>query len=224
MTARVAPAKRTAFTQASHIGAHATACGDVVYSARPAGLRGVAGEAGRAYPIRDRRTSAGRGGTIPAVKLPLPVPPPYDFERSMFRFRLFGDDLASRWLAGGLHRVLDSGLAVRIDAGGVTGYGSFSDDDRDELHHLLGGGFDLAGFAAAHPDLAARAPGFRPPLLRDPFEMLVTAVTAQQISLRAAAVMRRSWCGGWAVGSATTAPNGGGFPASGRCAAPIWPG
>jgi 3-methyladenine DNA glycosylase/8-oxoguanine DNA glycosylase len=38
--------------------------------------------------------------------------------------------------------------------------------------------------------VAARSPGFRPPLLADPFESLVTAVTAQQISLRAAAVMR----------------------------------
>jgi 3-methyladenine DNA glycosylase/8-oxoguanine DNA glycosylase len=42
----------------------------------------------------------------------------------------------------------------------------------------------------AQPDVAARSPGFRPPLLADPFEMLVTAVTAQQISLRAASVMR----------------------------------
>jgi len=124
------------------------------------------------------------------VRIPLPVPLPYDFERSTYRFRVFGDDLASRWQEGGLHRVLGSGLAVRIEAGGVTGYGSFTDADLAELRHLLGASFDLAGFAAAHPRLAARAPGFRPPLLADPFEMLVTAVTPQQISLRAAAVMR----------------------------------
>ena len=55
--------------------------------------------------------------------LPLPLPPGYDFERSTFRFRMFGDDLASRWHDGGLHRVLRSGLAVRITADGVTCYG-----------------------------------------------------------------------------------------------------
>jgi DNA-3-methyladenine glycosylase II len=121
---------------------------------------------------------------------PLPVPPPYDFDRSTFRFRMFGDDLASRWHDGGLHRVLQSGLAVRIDADGVTAYGTYTEGDRGEVAHLLGAGFDIVAFAQAHPALASRAPGFRPPLLADPFEMLVTAVTAQQISLRAAAVMR----------------------------------
>jgi len=124
------------------------------------------------------------------MKLPLPVPEPYDFERSTFRFRMFGDDLASRWQAAGLHRVLGSGLAVRIEADGLTAYGEYGERDRDEVAHLLGAAFDIDGFALAFPALAARAPGFRPPLLADPFEAMVTAVTAQQISLRAAAVMR----------------------------------
>src|SRR5438128_3501440 len=103
---------------------------------------------------------------------------------------MFGDDLASRWHDGGLHRVLRSGLAVRIAAEGVTSYGRAEQSDVAEIAHLLGGSFDLDGFVRAHPDVAARSPGFRPPLLADPFEMLVTALTAQQISLRAAAVMR----------------------------------
>jgi DNA-3-methyladenine glycosylase II len=120
----------------------------------------------------------------------LPVPHPYDFERSTYRFRLYGDDLASRWQRGALHRVLSTGLAVRIAPDGVTAYGAYTEADEAEVRHLLGGPFDLPGFARAHPELAARAPGFRPPLLADPFEMLVTSVTAQQISLRAAAVMR----------------------------------
>jgi DNA-3-methyladenine glycosylase II len=124
------------------------------------------------------------------MMLPLPVPPGYDFERSTFRFRTFGDDLASRWHDRGLHRVLRSGLAVRITAAGVVCYGDAGEPDLAEIAHLLGGHFDLDGFARAHPDVAARAPGFRPPLLADPFESLVTTVTAQQISLRAAAVMR----------------------------------
>lgn len=124
------------------------------------------------------------------MKHQLPIPHPYDFERSTYRFRMFGDDLASRWQRGALHRVLASGLPVRIAADGVTAYGTYTEPDEREVHHLLGGPFDLPAFTRAHPELAARAPGFRPPLLADPFEMLVTAVTAQQISLRAAAVMR----------------------------------
>jgi 3-methyladenine DNA glycosylase/8-oxoguanine DNA glycosylase len=120
----------------------------------------------------------------------LEYPPGYDFERSTFRFRLFGDDLASRWVDGGLHRVLRSGLPVRLAATGVTAHGAVTDVDRAEVAHLLGFGFDLDAFAAAYPHLAARAPGFRPPLLADPFEMLVTSVTAQQVSLLAACAIR----------------------------------
>jgi 3-methyladenine DNA glycosylase/8-oxoguanine DNA glycosylase len=117
-------------------------------------------------------------------------PKDYDFDRSMFRFRRFGDDLASRWVDGGLHRVLRSGLAVRITAAGVVAYGEASAADAAELSHLLGFAFDRAAFAAAYPELAARAPGFRPPLIPDPFEMLATAVTAQQVSLHAACAIR----------------------------------
>jgi 3-methyladenine DNA glycosylase/8-oxoguanine DNA glycosylase len=117
-------------------------------------------------------------------------PPDYDFERSTFRFRRFGDDLASRWIDGGLHRVLRSGLAVRITAAGVEAYGEPGAGDAAELRHVLGFEFDAAGLAAAHPDIAAVAPGFRPPLMADPFEMLVTSVTAQQVSLHSACAMR----------------------------------
>jgi DNA-3-methyladenine glycosylase II len=124
--------------------------------------------------------------------IPLPVAGRYDFERSTFRFRLFGDDLASRWLDDGLHRVLRSGLAVRITADGVYTWGDASAADMAELAHLLGAPFDVEAFERAWPDVAARSPGFRPPLLADPFEMLATSVTAQQISLRAACVMRNA--------------------------------
>ncbi len=117
-------------------------------------------------------------------------PPDYDFTRSTFRFRAFGDDLASRWHDGGLHRVLRSGLAVRITAAGPVWYGSPSVADEAELQHVLGMGFDLEGFARAYPDVYARAAGFRPPLVADPFESLVTAVTAQQVSLKAACAIR----------------------------------
>jgi 3-methyladenine DNA glycosylase/8-oxoguanine DNA glycosylase len=122
-----------------------------------------------------------------ALELP---PAPYDFHRSTFRYRTFGDDVASVWQDGGLYRVLRSGLVVRISADSVTASAEPTDADREELLHVLGAGFDLASFAAAYPTIYARAPGFRPPLSADPFESLVIAVTAQQISLRAACAIR----------------------------------
>jgi 3-methyladenine DNA glycosylase/8-oxoguanine DNA glycosylase len=123
------------------------------------------------------------------MELELP-PAPYDFHRSTFRYRTFGDDVASVWRAGALYRVLRSGLVVGISAEGVSTSAEPAAVDRAELLHILGAGFDLASFAAAYPAIYARAPGFRPPLSADPFESLVIAVTAQQISLRAACAIR----------------------------------
>ena len=64
------------------------------------------------------------------------------------------------------------------------------------VRHYLGGPFDLDGFgafAATEPVLAGlveRLRGLRPPLAPDPFEALVTSITAQQVSLRAAFAIR----------------------------------
>ena len=64
------------------------------------------------------------------------------------------------------------------------------------MRRYLGEPFDLdafAAFAATEPVLAEIVPalrGFRPPLVPDPFETLVTSITAQQISLRAAFSIR----------------------------------
>jgi DNA-3-methyladenine glycosylase II len=61
---------------------------------------------------------------------------------------------------------------------------------------LLGGPFDLdafRAFAVGEPVLSrivAALAGLRPPLAPDPFESLVTSVTAQQVSLRAAFAVR----------------------------------
>jgi 3-methyladenine DNA glycosylase/8-oxoguanine DNA glycosylase len=121
----------------------------------------------------------------------LELPPePYDFNRSTFRYRTFGADVASVWHHGALYRVLRSGLVVRISATGVEASAEPTEADAAELLHILGAGFDLPTFASAHPTIYARAPGFRPPLSADPFESLVIAVTAQQISLRAACAIR----------------------------------
>jgi DNA-3-methyladenine glycosylase II len=127
-------------------------------------------------------------GTVPDVRIELPEP--YDFHRSTFRFRTFGQDAASVWHDDGLYRVLGSGRTVRIAADGVHADGPIAAADRAEVLHILGAGFDLAAFAEAQPEIAARAPGFRPPLVADPFEMLVTSVTAQQVSLQSACAMR----------------------------------
>ena len=74
------------------------------------------------------------------------------------------------------------------------------DQDGGELPALvrryLGEPFELdafAAFAVTEPVLAELVPslrGFRPPLVPDPFEALVTSITAQQISLRAAFSIR----------------------------------
>jgi DNA-3-methyladenine glycosylase II len=123
----------------------------------------------------------------------LDVPQPFDFELTTERFRAFGPDLANLWLDGGLHRVV-GGREVRIApaAGGVDV------DPLDEVTQrvvlkLLGAEFDLEGFVPTDPVLASEAirlRGLRPALAPDPFEMLVGAITAQQISLRAAFAVR----------------------------------
>jgi 3-methyladenine DNA glycosylase/8-oxoguanine DNA glycosylase len=123
------------------------------------------------------------------MELDLP-PPPYDFHRSTFRYRTFGDDVASVWHDDGLYRVLRSGLVVRISADGVEASREPTAEDHAEVLHILGASFDLPSFEAAYPEIFGRAPGFRPPLSADPFESLVIAVTAQQISLRAACAIR----------------------------------
>jgi DNA-3-methyladenine glycosylase II len=125
----------------------------------------------------------------------LPIPQPYDFELSTFRYRDFGSDGATVWHERGLHRVA-GGREIRIEAapGGVRvepgGPGV------EEVRRLLGLPLDLAPFhdwAAAEPVLGpiSRAlSGLRPTLNPRPFEALVVAITTQQISLRAAAAIR----------------------------------
>lgn len=124
------------------------------------------------------------------------LPAPYDFALSTERFRAFGHDLAYVWRDGGLHRVL-AGREVRIEAadGGVRvapGVAALA----QPVARLLGAGFDLDGFArtaAADPvlgELATRLRGLRPPLAPDPFEHLVSSITAQQVSLRSALAIR----------------------------------
>jgi DNA-3-methyladenine glycosylase II len=125
----------------------------------------------------------------------LTIPQPYDFEVSTERFRAFGPDLANLWHEGGLHRVV-GGREVRIEAapGGVL-VEPLDAAIQTEVSVLLGLPFDLDAFyrGATDPimrDLTGRLAGFRPPLAPDPFESLVTSITAQQVSLFAAFAIR----------------------------------
>ena len=125
------------------------------------------------------------------------IPQPYDFELSTERFRAFGPDLACRWHEGALHRVI-RGREIRI-APAERGVDVEPHDPwiEAEARVLLGLPFDLDAFAgwAARGDpvlaaIVARLRGFRPPLQPDPWEALVTSITAQQVSLHAAFAIR----------------------------------
>jgi DNA-3-methyladenine glycosylase II len=122
---------------------------------------------------------------------------PYDFELSTERFRLFGPDLANLWHEGGLHRVV-GGCEVRIEpANGGVQVEPLDNETEPVVRKLLGLEFDLAGFATFARDgdhvlarLSRRLAGLRPPLAPDPFEALVSSITAQQVSLHAAFAIR----------------------------------
>ena len=119
----------------------------------------------------------------------LAVPQPFAFELTTERFRVFAPDLVNLWHEGGLHRVV-GGREVRVEpAPGGVDVEPLDDVIVPVILKLLGAEFDLAGFEPDDPVLApvaGRLRGFRPPVAPDPFEMLVGAVSAQQISLKAA--------------------------------------
>ena len=86
---------------------------------------------------------------------------------------------------------------MRIEAapGGVD-VEPLDDETRPAVLKLLGSEFDLDAFYAwaasdpvLHP-LAVRLAGLRPPLAPDPFEALVSSITAQQVSLFSAFAIR----------------------------------
>jgi DNA-3-methyladenine glycosylase II len=126
----------------------------------------------------------------------LALPEPYAFELSTARYRAFGTDLANLWYEGGLHRVVD-GQEVRITqaAGGVD-VEPLDENIELVVRKLLGAELDLDAFyefAATEPVLAGLADelrGLRPPIAVEPFESIVTSITAQQVSLHAAFAIR----------------------------------
>ena len=124
------------------------------------------------------------------------LPEPFDWELSTERFRAFGPDPANLWVEGRVHRVFDGrevaiGEArggVEIEPGGAALV--------EPVRRFLGAPFDLdafARFAASEPvlaDIVAALRGLRPPLAPDPFEALVSSITAQQVSLQSAFAIR----------------------------------
>jgi DNA-3-methyladenine glycosylase II len=130
--------------------------------------------------------------------------PPLDFALTLERYRLWGPDPANVYADGALYRVARVGarpVAFRLSASGTvtrpTVRVEFGGPDspatraalRAEARRLLGLDADLAGFyaqAARDPVLAPLVQpllGLRPSVTPDPFEMLVGAISAQQVNL-----------------------------------------
>jgi DNA-3-methyladenine glycosylase II len=126
----------------------------------------------------------------------LRLPEPYDFEVSTERFRVFGRDAANLWHDGGLHRVVGDREVRIVAAPRGVDVEPLDDETRPVVLKLLGAEFALEPFRAwaeGKPvlgELVPRIAGFRPPLAPDPFESLVTSITAQQVSLFAAFAIR----------------------------------
>ncbi len=135
----------------------------------------------------------------------LAVRGPFDLALTTARFRAFGPDRASLWHEDALYRAV-GGRELRVAAapGGVE-VEPLDAATEPVVCAVLGLGFELAPFYAwAARDetlapLAARFAGFRPSLSPDPFEALVTSITAQQVSLRSAVAIRNRLVGRFGV-------------------------
>ena len=142
-------------------------------------------------------TPSGDRATIGGMAL-LALPQPYDFDASTERFRSLRrrprEPLARRRPAPRRRRAARCASRRRravcsiepCDAA-IAGHGVLA---RSELPLDLDG---FWGWAAADPVLAAlasRLRGYRPPLVADRWEMLVTSITAQQVSLHSAFAVR----------------------------------
>ena len=135
-----------------------------------------------------------------------------DFEATLDRYRRYGTDLANRFEAGVFSKVVrtaggpcllslyraEDRIELRLTpADGAARSGSAAIDEAiAAAGKILGLSFPLQAFyafAAGDPVLAAAVEnhhGLRPNLQVDPFEMIVSSITAQQINLGFAYTVR----------------------------------
>jgi DNA-3-methyladenine glycosylase II len=145
------------------------------------------------------------------MNIPLTPDGPLDVSATLFRYRTWGEDPANHLVGDVLYRVLRLdgrlvGYAVRgtgsvehprldIRAPGARG-SAVAVAIRQEVRALFGLDFDLPGFyrmAKADPVLAGLIEplyGFRPTLAPTALEMIVGAITAQQVNLTFAFTLR----------------------------------
>ena len=128
-----------------------------------------------------------------------------DLHRTMDRYARYGVDLANTFRDGVFRKVLPTAEGPRLISIYTSNAGIQLDvtphlDDlgpvKKAAEKLIGLSFPLAPFYqftqkdAVLAEITSRNPGFRPTLHVDPFEMIVSAITAQQINLRFAFTTR----------------------------------
>ena len=126
----------------------------------------------------------------------VPIPEPFDFELTVERIAVLGPDRVNVLERGGLVRVVSAREVVARPVVGGIAIEPRSDVAARTFGHVLAAQFDVDSFSTAFADHAAIGllikglHGLRPFLVPDPYEMLVSAITAQQISLHAALAVR----------------------------------
>lgn len=127
---------------------------------------------------------------------------PIDLSASTARFKRWGVDLANIVVDGTFYRVSNQGVAYAAsqEVDGAIEVQTVEPQKEpaaiDDLKWRLGEALDrspldeLTRSDAIVAALVNRYPGLRPPLLVDPFESLITAITAQQVNLAWATTTR----------------------------------
>lgn len=128
---------------------------------------------------------------------------PLDLRACIARYSRWGDDPVNTVTDGCYHRVTPDGTVYRarqLDAYAVELHvlGDPGRANADLSHRLAEALPRPTPAALAVPPVAEqsrRLAGYRPPLVADPFEALVTAITAQQVNLTWATTTRRRLVG-----------------------------
>lgn len=125
---------------------------------------------------------------------------PVDLAASVARYTRWGADPVNVVVDGNYHRVTAGGTAYRASSVSeheievVVAAGN-PDSALADLNHRLADRLPRPTSPALRNETVASGfaemPGYRPPLVADPFESLVTSITAQQVNLRWATTTRR---------------------------------